>query len=81
MEDSSGRSSFPYAWRRDGFEDAKIHHYQDSLEMAKAHSDMFLVMLEELAMGIAKSRRQEKGARMQQLIQRRSSDFLSLNRL
>ena len=52
---------FPACMKEDGFEDAKIHHYQDSLEMAKAHSDMFLVMLEELAMGIAKSRRQEEG--------------------
>ena len=52
---------FPACMKEDGFEDAEIHHYQDSLGMAKAHSGMFLVMLEELAMGIAKSRRQEEG--------------------
>ena len=60
----------PTSMNENGFEDAEIHHYQDSLGLAKAHSDMLLVMLEEFAMGIAKSQGQDEGAKMQQLIQR-----------
>ena len=51
-----------------GFEDSKIYPYQDNIYLAKAHSDMLLVMLEEVAMGLAKSKGAEEGERIMQLI-------------
>ena len=44
----------PTSLSENGFEDSRIYHYEDSMEMAKAHNDMLLVML-EFAAGIAKS--------------------------
>lgn len=53
-----------------GFEDTDFHHYKDSMDMARANNDMLLVMLEGVAMGVAKSKGEEEAGKMQQLIQR-----------
>ena len=74
LMDGQGRFEWtlqlPASMNDNGFEGAEIYHYQDSLELAKAHSDMLLIMLEEFAMGVAQSQGHEEGAKMQQLIQR-----------
>ena len=46
------------------------------MDLAKAHNDMLLVMLEEFAAGIAKSKGGEEAGMMQQLIQRIYSSSL-----
>ena len=61
---------FPTSLSENGFEDAKIYHYEDSMDLAKGHNDMLLVMLEEFAAGIAKNKGEEEAERIQQLIQR-----------
>ena len=60
----------PESLNENGFEDARIHHYEDSMHFAKAHSDMLLIMLEEFTLGIAQRKGEEEAAKMQQLIQR-----------
>ena len=71
-----GRGKFEWTLRlptsmsENGFEDAQIHQYEDNMDLAKAHSDMLLEMLEEFATGIAKSKGGEEARKMQQLIQR-----------
>ncbi len=55
-----------------GVEKSEIYHYRDGMELAKAHSDMLLAMLEELAVGGARSEERggEDGERMMGLIPR-----------
>ena len=55
--------------KENGFEDATLYQYDDPLELAKAHNDMLLVMLEEFAAGTAKRKGKEEAALMQELIQ------------
>ncbi|CAF9906016.1 hypothetical protein IMSHALPRED_004049 [Imshaugia aleurites] len=59
----------PSSMSENGFEDADIHRYEDGMDLAKAHSDMLLVMLKEYAAGFAKSERGEEAGEMQRLIQ------------
>ncbi|KAL9122036.1 MAG: hypothetical protein Q9187_001413 [Circinaria calcarea] len=60
----------PTSMNENGFEHAEIYSYQDSIYLAKAHSDMLLVMLEEFAAGIAKSKGEAEAGKVQELIQR-----------
>ena len=53
-----------------GFEHAEMYHYHDHLNMAKANSDMLLIMLEEYAIGVTKKGGKEAGKKIQNLIQR-----------
>lgn len=60
----------PTSMSENGFEDTAIHQYLDGMDLAKAHSDMLLIMLEEFGAGIAKSKGEGEGTKMQQLIER-----------
>lgn len=58
----------PTSMSENGFEDTTIHKYLDSMDLAKAHSDMLLIMLEEFGAGIAKSKGEEEGRRCSSLL-------------
>lgn len=46
----------PTSMSENGFRGTEIHHYEDSMVLAKAHNEVLLVTLEEFASGIVKSK-------------------------
>ena len=66
----------PQTMDENGFVGSRLYHYNDSLGMLRAHSDVYLLMLEELAGGIEREGRNERAMGLQDLVQRLQGEGL-----
>ena len=61
---------------QNGFEDAVMHQYEDSLDNARAVNDLLMATMEEVAAGLARSKREEKANWLRELIRRVNRESL-----
>lgn len=70
---SRGRNDWPLQLDTmvsgEGFEDAKLYHFEDRLDLAKAHCEDYLLSFEELAIRLDRADRKLEAAKIYQLVQ------------
>ncbi|MCJ1469465.1 hypothetical protein MMC07_008098 [Pseudocyphellaria aurata] len=70
---SRGRNDWPLQLdtivSEEGFKDAKLHHFADRLDLARAHSEVLFLTLKEVALRLDQADRKDEASKIYHLVQ------------